>query len=79
MKNTLTLSYIVLLFFTLIVAFVASGGITPLAVKVILMLSLAKFLIVGWQFMELKHAHSFWKVLLGAFAGLMGVIGMVLL
>lgn len=63
MKKLLILAYILLLMLTITVSCVVFwfGGlrfVTPL----IMLLAVVKFLLVAFQFMELKKAHSFWKI-----------------
>jgi Prokaryotic Cytochrome C oxidase subunit IV len=55
-KNTISL--IVLLKLTLITAALAS---MKSATLLILIIAVIKFLLVAFQFMELKKAHLFWK------------------
>lgn len=79
MKKSLVYSYIGLLVLTLLVAILASESISKLLVIIITVLSLIKFWIVGFEFMELKKANSFWKVLLVAFGVVIGFSFVVLL
>ncbi len=64
MKISLTQIYAILIGFTLIGAWISQITIGKLSVLLIVLLSLAKFVIVAWEFMELKNAHSFWKSIL---------------
>jgi hypothetical protein len=41
---------------------------------IILLLSAVKFLLVAFQFMELKKAHVFWKVILVAYLSIFLII-----
>ncbi|MFA7445681.1 MAG: cytochrome C oxidase subunit IV family protein [Flavobacteriaceae bacterium] len=79
MKKSLVYSYIGLVVLTLLVALLASGQLSKMIVTVIVVLSLLKFWLVGFEFMELKKAHSFWKVLLLGFGVLIGFLFVVLL
>jgi hypothetical protein len=63
MKKSLIITYGTLLMLTLSTAFVASSiAISKGIVLLILMISAIKFLLVAFQFMELKKANPFWKV-----------------
>jgi heme/copper-type cytochrome/quinol oxidase subunit 4 len=48
-----------------------SIGVSTLAVSLIMGLSAIKFVLVAFQFMELKKANSFWKITLSLVLGLM--------
>ena len=65
MKNKYTIIYLALLVLTSATA-VFSNIFSELKVIRILILALSalKFLLVAFNFMELKKAHPFWKVLL---------------
>jgi hypothetical protein len=58
-------TYTLLLFITILTAFFASS-FTDIKIIgiIILLLSALKFILVAFNFMELKKAHSFWKMLL---------------
>ena len=59
-KNTYTLALLIL--FTVSAAFISQPIRTiKFSVLLILAISALKFLLVAFQFMELKKAHSFWK------------------
>ncbi len=76
MKRSLILSYFILISFTIFSGLIASFNYSILPkVGLILFLSVCKFLVVSFQFMELKKANSFWKgsLLLVLFL-LMGII-----
>jgi hypothetical protein len=65
MKKSLIISYGTLLFLTLSTALIASSGtISKGIVFLILVISAIKFLLVAFQFMELKKANPFWKICL---------------
>jgi len=64
MKISLTQVYAILIGLTLIVACISQISLEKLSVGLIVSLSLAKFVLVAWEFMELKNAHSFWKSVL---------------
>ena len=63
MKKTLLLNYGLLIILTVTTAFLSNyTSITNVAVNLILVASAFKFIIVAFQFMELKKANAFWKV-----------------
>ncbi len=68
MKNTTTISLIVLLILTLTVGILSSfEQVNSTWFMLILGLSCVKFLIVAFQFMDLKEAHVAWKIILGTY------------
>ena len=79
MKGTLNSTYIILLVLILLTALTATFANPKYIVPLIMGLSLLKFWIVAFQFMELKNANVFWKVLIFAFGALLGFIVMLLL
>jgi len=77
-KDSLTL--ILLIALTTITAII-SGFYNKLEIiyTIILFLSAIKFLAVSFQFMELKRANSFWKVLISIFLIIfIGIISILL-
>lgn len=74
MQQKLSYAYIGLLALTLAVALLASFPINKAIVAIILLLSFVKFSAVGFQFMELKRAHPFWKILLSVYGGLLVLV-----
>jgi hypothetical protein len=67
MKKSLILVYGILIMLTLATAFMANSSlISSVVVALIMVLSAIKFLLVAFQFMELKKANLFWKVSLTA-------------
>lgn len=65
MKKPLLYTYVVLLFLTITTALVSTSiEVSTLAVSLIMGLSAIKFLLVAFQFMELRKANSFWKICL---------------
>jgi len=60
-NNKNTISLIILLMLTMITA--ALAGMKG-ATLLILLIAVIKFLLVAFQFMELKKAHLFWKAAL---------------
>lgn len=79
MKQTLLSTYIVLITLTLVAAFISFKVNSKIIVTMVISLSLIKFWLVAFQFMELKTAHAFWKYLLLAFGGFLALILIVLL
>lgn len=61
MKNITTITWIILIILTITSAFISNLEGTYV-VLIILILSALKFFGIAFQFMELKKAHSFWKV-----------------
>ncbi len=76
MKKTHLLKvWIALIFFTILVALVATGLLNLSDVtSIILGISILKFLAVVFYFMELKKAHVFWKTAVIIYAILFSVI-----
>lgn len=63
MKKTLLLNYGLLILLTTSTALISNFiTISSLAVGLIMGLSAVKFLLVAFDFMELRKANSFWKV-----------------
>jgi hypothetical protein len=58
MRKTLTLTYGILILLTLATALISNSN-APVAI--IMGISSIKFLMVAFQFMELKKANLFWK------------------
>ena len=80
MKNqTLLSTFILLITLTLVAAFFAFNVSSDIIVGTVVTLSLVKFWLVAFQFMELKKAHAFWKYLLLAFGAFMGLVLIILL
>jgi hypothetical protein len=79
MLKNLSYSYYLLVALTLIVAAVGLLPISKGIVITIVLLSLIKFLLVGFQFMEMKQAHIVWKVLLVAYGTFIATLFIVLL
>jgi hypothetical protein len=72
MKKSLILVYGILVTLTLATAFIANSSlISSVVVALIMVLSAIKFLLVAFQFMELKKANLFWKVSLCLTVGLL--------
>ncbi len=79
MKLTLNTTYIILIGLILLTALSATFAKASLVVPLIMGLSLVKFWLVAFQFMELKQANVFWRALIIGFGCLVGVITILLL
>ena len=79
MKLSLTTTYISVLVLILITALLAMFADASYKVPSIMVVSLAKFWLVVFQFMELKKGNVFWKVLIVAFGVLVGLITILIL
>lgn len=79
MKNSLILIYILLLIVIITTACVLSSfDVSAFLTSLIMGLAAFKFLLVAFQFMELKKAHSFWKISLILTLGLLVVLVIVI-
>jgi predicted transporter len=77
MKKTLLFTYGSLILLTISTALISNlVAVSGLAVGLIMGLSMFKFFLVSFQFMELKKANSFWK---GSLIFVLGVIFLVLI
>ncbi len=79
MHKSLNYAYIILIALTLTVSALASFPLSKAIVGTIIFISLSKFLIVGFQFMELKIGHRFWQLLLSLYALVIFAVVMILL
>ncbi|MEZ5038157.1 MAG: cytochrome C oxidase subunit IV family protein [Chitinophagales bacterium] len=79
MQKSFLITYIILIVLTILSPFLSTYVIAKPIVYLIIIFSITKFLLVGYQFMELKHAHSFWKAIFTIYACLIGGILMILL
>lgn len=79
MQKKLSYTYFILIAFTLAGAVLASFPISKLFVVALIVFSIIKFLMVAFQFMELKEAHIFWKILLTLYVCTLGGIMAILL
>lgn len=78
MKKTLFITYGLLIVLTASTALISNMmTVSRIAIILIMGLSVLKFLLVSFEFMELKKANSFWKVSLISVLGLI-VLGLVL-
>jgi predicted transporter len=74
MKNKLLFTYGLLILLTVSTALISNTiAISSVAIGLILGIAAIKFLLVSFEFMELKKANSFWK------ASLISVLGLLLL
>jgi hypothetical protein len=65
MKKTVVFVYGILVFLTICSALVSNlGGLSSRAIVLIMGLSVLKFYLVSFEFMELKKANFFWKITL---------------
>lgn len=79
MKKSFIFTYILLILLTAATALVSTtGAISKIAIFLIMGISAIKFLLVAFQFMELKKANSFWKVSLSLVLGII-ILTVVLL
>lgn len=75
MKNSLISIYILLLIITVATSCVFGiFAFSEVSGALIMVLAAFKFLLVAFQFMELKKAHSFWKISLLLTLGLFTVL-----
>jgi hypothetical protein len=79
MKLSLTTTYITVLVLIMVTALLATFADASYKVPAIIVVSLAKFWLVVFQFMELKKGNIFWKVLIVAFGAIVGLITILLL
>ncbi|MFV5703485.1 cytochrome C oxidase subunit IV family protein [Flavobacterium sp. XS2P12] len=78
MKKTLFITYGLLIVLTASTALISNTmSVSGLAIILIMGLSVLKFLLVSFEFMELKKANAFWKVSLISVLGLI-VLGLIL-
>jgi heme/copper-type cytochrome/quinol oxidase subunit 4 len=75
MKKSFIFTYILLILLTAATALVStSSAISKTAIFLIMGISAIKFLLVAFQFMELKKANSFWKISLILTLGLLIIL-----
>lgn len=78
MKKTLFITYGLLIVLTASTALISNTiSISSIAIILIMGLSVLKFLLVSFEFMELKKANTFWKVSLISVLGLI-ILGIIL-
>lgn len=79
MKNKLLVSYIILLLLTLISTGISSLATAGFFTVTIVVFAILKFAMVGLNFMDLKGAHSFWKLIFLLYGIIIGTIFIILL
>jgi hypothetical protein len=63
MKKSLIFTYLFLILLTIVTAVISNSiSISRIVVALIMGFSAIKFLLVAFQFMDLKKANSFWKI-----------------
>jgi len=72
MKNTATITWIILIVLTITSALISKLE-SKYVVLIILILSALKFFGIAFQFMEIKKAHVFWKTIIIGFVFLFGI------
>ncbi len=78
MKKSLNITYGILILMTIVTALISNSKIVPnVALYLIMGITVFKFLLVTFQFMELKKANSFWKVSL--ITVLLGIVLLILI
>lgn len=75
----LTSTYIILFVCTIFIALISGLALSKPIVATIVVVSVIKFLLVGFQFMELKIAHNFWKYIFVIYSVVIGAIFILLL
>jgi hypothetical protein len=79
MKKQLTKVYIALIILTVLTAILSNNNTSKIVTIAILLISSVKFLVVAFQFMELKKANTAWKVSLSLFLFvLVGIIALII-
>lgn len=75
MQKSSIITYSLLILLTISTALISNlTTISNAVVSIIIGLSAIKFLLVAFQFMELKKANSFWKISVSLVLGLMVVL-----
>ncbi len=75
MKKSFIFTYATLLLLTLTTALIATSiTFSRVAVVLILGISAIKFLLIAFQFMELKNGNSFWKISLTIVLGIITLL-----
>ena len=68
MKIANLLTWILLVALTISAYFFSEGQLSGhWLVLTIMGISIIKFNLIGWQFVEIKHAHPFWKIIFTGF------------
>lgn len=79
MKNKLTITYIILVLLTILSTLISGTSLSMTIVIGIVAISVIKFILVGWEFMELKQAHTFWKSIYIVYSVFLGGFFVILL
>ena len=79
MKNLFLKVWIVLLLLTITAAVISNNVLAKYAPVLIIFLSVLKFLVVSFYFMNLRKAHVFWKVSVIMFVAVFSIITLVIL
>jgi hypothetical protein len=79
MHKKLFITYTILIVLTVLGSLLSGLHLSKIVVLSIVAVAIAKFLTVAMQFMELKEAHNFWKVLLFLYTGLITIVFIILL
>ncbi|MCZ2393840.1 MAG: cytochrome C oxidase subunit IV family protein [Chitinophagales bacterium] len=79
MKNSLLYTFLILIILTILSASLSHFQLAKTGVIVIVIFAIIKFLLVGFQFLELQLAHKFWKVLFVIYSCLMAAVFIILL
>ena len=78
MTKTISFTLLILIILTIITALVSNLIDLKIGVFLILILSVIKFIFVAFQFMELKKANSFWKIVLISYLILFNTIILII-
>ena len=79
MKNLFLKVWILLVVLTIASALVSNFVVATYGIAIILFLSVIKFLLVSFYFMNLRKAHIFWKVSIIIFVSLFSIITLTIL
>jgi heme/copper-type cytochrome/quinol oxidase subunit 4 len=61
-KSLISIYVLLLIIIFTVVCVVDWYGVSDVVAPLIMLFAVVKFLLVAFQFMELKKAHSFWKI-----------------
>lgn len=79
MQKILKATWIILLLITLISTGISVAAAAGFAAITIVVFAVGKFILVGFNFMELKDAHGFWKFLFIFYSLLIALAFIILL
>jgi Flp pilus assembly protein protease CpaA len=71
------LIYIILVLFTIVIAFISDIASKSLS-EIIIIFSGLKFLLVAFYFMEMKSAHILWKGIIFGFIIIFSILALIL-